>query len=185
MFSESNKTATMKFDAFEASVKAAPDEPRGTGRAGSVPHSSIGHEVTITGDIASAGNIELDGHVVGDVACQQLKIGRRARVEGVVSAEEVIVDGHVEGGMRCARVTLKTNAHVDGEIVYTTLAVEEGAFFVGGSRSSAKPLEADLNAKAADKPKGKGANGKKANGSGDADNTATLALSQDDVIGNG
>lgn len=107
----------------------------------------------------------------------------------------MIVDGHVKGDVRGAQVTLMANAHVDGDIFHSTLAVEQGPFFVGRSRSCDNPIEAKSSAKAARRNKpanvknatgkdagtkgGNGYNGPGVNGSA---TVTTLSLSKDDVI---
>ncbi len=187
MFSEPKNAVTTKFDAFKASVNSKTNEPRSKSRVGPGPHSVIGRELTIAGNITSTGSLHLDGHIEGDVHCEQLRIGKEGRIDGVVIADDVVVDGRIKGDLRGAQVTLKANAHVDGDIFHSSLAIEQGAFFVGRSRSCDNPAEAKMRSKPTKRSKasngnGKGANGHGANGENAAAASATLSLSKDDVI---
>ena len=185
MFSEPKNAVATKFDAFKASVDGKSNEPRTIGRAEPGPHSVIGRELTIAGNITSMGSLALDGHIEGDVHCQRLHIGKGGRIDGVVTADDVIVDGRVKGDVRGAQVTLKSNAHVDGDIFHSSLAIEQGAFFVGRSRSCDNPTEAKASTKPSRRNKpanGKGAIGHNENGVNGSAAAATLLLSQDDVI---
>jgi len=185
MFSEPKNAVTTKFDAFKASVNNKNGEPRSIGRVEPGPHSVIGRELTIAGNITSTGTLALDGHIEGDVHCEQLRIGKEGRIDGVVIAEDVVVDGRIKGDLRGAQVTLKANAHVDGDIFHSSLAIEQGAFFVGRSQSCDNPAEAKMRSKATKRnkaPADKGANGHDANGKNGSPSAATLSLSKDDVI---
>ena len=59
--------------------------------------STIGEDLTITGDVTSKGEIHLDGHVQGDVNCAALVLGENSSVEGNVTADEVVIRGRLIG----------------------------------------------------------------------------------------
>ena len=189
MFSEPKNAVAMKFDAFKASVNNKSDRPKRSRRTEPAPHSVIGRELKIVGSITSSGSLEQGGYVEGDVACEQVTVGKNGHVDGVIMADDVVIQGSIKGHARGAHVSLRSNAHVDGDIIHTTLAIEEGAFFVCSSRSSDNPFgtpgESEKDRPA--KPKSKSANGKsvnghKSNGANKVLNKATLALSSEDVI---
>ena len=98
--------------------------------ANSVP-SIIGSDVTITGDITTLGEMQLDGAVVGDVRCASLTIGEQGTVEGIVTAEEVIVKGAVKGQINGRNIRLEKTAKVNGDLFHETLSIEAGAFIEG------------------------------------------------------
>ena len=47
--------------------------------------STIGEELTITGNVTSKGELHLNGRVLGDVHCVALVLGENAQVEGNAS----------------------------------------------------------------------------------------------------
>ena len=102
--------------------------------------SIIGEDLTVTGNIISKGEVQVDGDVQGDVFCASLVIGDRGRVSGAVVAEEVAVHGRVAGSINALQVTLESTSHVEGDICHSALKLEHGAFFEGQSRRSDDPL---------------------------------------------
>jgi len=102
--------------------------------------STIGEDLTITGNVASKGEIHLDGHVQGDVHCVALVLGEHSHVEGNVTADEVVIRGRLIGSVRAIRLMLQSTSHVEGDLIHQSLAMEQGAFFEGKSRRSDTPL---------------------------------------------
>ena len=102
--------------------------------------STIGEDLTITGDVTSKGEIHLDGHVQGDVNCAALVLGENSSVEGNVTADEVVIRGRLIGTVRATRLMLQSTSHVEGDLIHQSLAMEQGAFFEGKSRRSDDPL---------------------------------------------
>ena len=96
--------------------------------------STIGGDLTITGNVTSKGEIQLDGHVHGDVHCVALVLGENSNVEGNVTADDVAIRGRLVGSVKALRVTLQSTAHVEGDLTYESLAIEQGAYFDGKSR---------------------------------------------------
>lgn len=108
---------------------------------GSTPTAStIGDELLITGNVTSNGNIRLDGQVQGDIQCASLVLGENSQLEGSAIAEEVVVGGRLIGSVRALRVRLQSKSHVEGDLLYQSLAIEQGAYFDGKSRCSDDPL---------------------------------------------
>jgi len=102
--------------------------------------STIGEDLTITGDVTSKGELHLNGQVQGDVHCIALVLGESAKLEGSVVAEDVMVRGHLIGSVRALRVTLEAKSHVEGNLFHKTLSIEQGTHFEGESRPSQDPL---------------------------------------------
>src|SRR5262249_12767264 len=102
--------------------------------------SIIGEDLTITGNVASKGEIQVDGEIQGDIRCSSLLLGDKAHVKGGVVAEDVVVRGHLMGTIRGVRITLQAPSHVEGDILHQSLAIEQGAYFEGKSRRSDNPL---------------------------------------------
>jgi cytoskeletal protein CcmA (bactofilin family) len=107
----------------------------------STPKTSIiGNELSITGNVTSNGEIQLDGQVQGDIQCASLVLGENSQLEGSAVAEEVLVGGRLIGSVRAVRVRLQASSHVEGDLLCQTLAIEQGAYFDGKSRRSDDPL---------------------------------------------
>jgi len=129
--------------------------------------SIIGEDLTISGNIISKGEVQLEGEVKGNVSCTSLVIGEKALVEGGVAADDVIVRGRVIGSVRGHRVTLQSSSHVEGDVFHQSLAIEQGAFFEGKSRRSDDPIADGRSAMGA-KP-GLGSNNPAGSGGGSND----------------
>jgi len=105
--------------------------------------SLIAANVSLTGDLASDGEVHLDGTVRGDVHVGRLCIGETGAVEGAVEADSVEVRGRVRGAIAARSVKLHASAQVEGDITHAELAVESGARFNGRSvrAEAATPLQ--------------------------------------------
>src|SRR5215468_12040882 len=126
--------------------------------AGKMVPSIIGEDLSITGNVTSKGEIQVDGEIQGDIHCGSLLLGDKSQVVGSVIAEDIVVRGRVVGSVRGLRVTLQAQSHVEGDIFHQSLAIEQGAYFEGKSRRSDDPL-AEVKAapgpsSRADKPAG-------------------------------
>ena len=87
--------------------------------------------------IVSQGKIEIDCEFEGDVTSTEIVVNEQGKVKGNVAAERVIVLGKILGGIRGKTVVLMSSARVEGDIHHTSLAIENGAEFVGRCRLSA------------------------------------------------
>src|SRR5262245_3836077 len=114
--------------------------------------SIIGEGLTITGNVASKGEIQVDGEIQGDSHCGSLLLGETAQVVGGVIAEDIVVRGRVVGSIRGVRVTLQAQSHIEGDIIHQSLAIEQGAYFEGKSRRTDNPLE-EIKASSAGSPR--------------------------------
>ena len=108
--------------------------------------STIGEDLTITGNVTSKGELHLDGQVQGDVHCVALVLGENAQLEGSVVAEDVMVRGRLIGSVRALRVTLQSKSHVEGNLFHKSLSIEQDTHFEGESRPSEDPLSASSKA---------------------------------------
>jgi cytoskeletal protein CcmA (bactofilin family) len=102
--------------------------------------SIIGEDLTITGNVTSKGEIQVDGEIQGDIRCSSLLIGEKSQVTGEIVAEEIIVRGRVIGSIKGLRITLQGPSRVEGDIFHQSLAIEQGAYFEGKSRRSDNPM---------------------------------------------
>lgn len=102
--------------------------------------SIIGEDLTVTGNVLSRGEVQVDGQIQGDVHCSSLIVGEKAQITGGIVAEDVVVRGRVMGSVRGMRVTLQASSHVEGDVFHQSLAIEQGAYFEGKSRRSEDPI---------------------------------------------
>lgn len=114
--------------------------PSPSSSASKMVPSIIGEDLTITGNVTSKGEIQVDGEIQGDIHCGSLLLGDKSQVQGSVIAEDVVVRGKVVGSIRGLRVTLQAQSHVEGDIFHQSLAIEQGAYFEGKSRRSDDPM---------------------------------------------
>ncbi|MBW8814650.1 MAG: polymer-forming cytoskeletal protein [Caulobacterales bacterium] len=101
--------------------------------------SLIAEGVQIKGDLASEGDIHLDGRLDGDLRAGSLTIGETGAVTGAIYADCVEVRGRVTGTLCARKVRLLATARVDGDISHTELAIEAGAQFEGRSLALVTP----------------------------------------------
>jgi len=93
--------------------------------------SIISADLKIVGDLASSGEIQVDGDVTGDIRSKVLLVGETASIKGEIRAETVRVHGHIKGQIRATFVNLAKSAHVVGDILHENLSIQEGAFLEG------------------------------------------------------
>jgi len=138
MFSSKPKDATPA--PAPMTLAPAPVAPVARKAARSSAPSILSADAVITGTLVSAGDMQIDGRVEGDVRSVSLVIGDKAEIHGEVIAEDVTVRGRVLGRIRARKVLLCATSHVEGDILHEAFAVEAGAFFEGNCRHSDNPL---------------------------------------------
>lgn len=108
--------------------------------------SLLSSDLTIKGNVASSGDIQIEGTIEGDVRAHLLTVGESATIRGEVVADDVVVNGRVIGRVRGLKVRLTASAKVEGDIVHKTIAIESGAHFEGSVQRNEDPLN-ESNAK--------------------------------------
>jgi len=136
----SNSGSETKSSPFTERPATYAKGPSPSGSASKMVPSIIGEDLTITGNVSSKGEIQVDGEIQGDIHCGSLLLGDKSKVQGSVIAEDVVVRGKVLGSIRGLRVTLQAQSHVEGDIFHQSLAIEQGAYFEGKSRRSDDPM---------------------------------------------
>ena len=117
--------------------------PRGSGNDAA---TVIGAGLTVTGNLESKGEVQVEGEVQGDVHAQHIVIGEQARITGALIAEEIVVRGNVQGSIRGNAVTFHSTSRVEGDVFHKSLVIEQGAFFEGKSRRSEDPMSVQSTA---------------------------------------
>jgi cytoskeletal protein CcmA (bactofilin family) len=117
--------------------------PKGGGPShGLPPCAIIDAGLHIQGDLATDRDVQVDGHINGNVSCARLTIGKDGAITGDIKAKEIVVRGKVKGTIRATRVMLVEGADVAGDIFYDRMSMEEGARFVGASNAEPMPSTA-------------------------------------------
>jgi len=102
--------------------------------------SIISSDVTITGDIVSLGDVQIEGAINGNLRARSVVVGGEANIHGEIAAEEVVVRGYIKGEIRGERVTLSPGCLVIGNIFHKLLTIETGADFDGRCNRCEEPL---------------------------------------------
>lgn len=118
---------------FSKASKTSSQDQRAEPPSKAVP-SIISADLTITGDLVSGGEIQIDGTVDGDISCKALIIGVDGSVTGEIEADSVRLHGEVNGQLRAKTVYLAATARMVGDITHESLAIEPGAFMEGHCR---------------------------------------------------
>ena len=111
---------------FQAKPKASP--------------SLLSSDLTIKGNVFTAGDIQVEGNIEGDVRAHLLTVGESATIKGEITGDDVVVNGRVIGRLRGLKVRLTSTARVEGDIVHKTIAIESGAHFGGSVQRNEDPL---------------------------------------------
>ncbi len=96
--------------------------------------SYIAADVSIKGDLSCAADLQFDGAITGDLDCRNLSAGQGAKIEGTVRVNNLTLYGAISGLVEAESVHLGNHAQMLGDIVYSSLAIDEGATFEGNLR---------------------------------------------------
>ncbi|MFV0334362.1 MAG: polymer-forming cytoskeletal protein [Tropicimonas sp.] len=104
------------------------------------PASILSSDLTVTGNLRTTGDIQVEGTVEGDIRAHLLTIGENATIRGECVADDVVINGHIAGRVRGLKVRLTSTAKVEGDIIHKTIAIESGAHFEGSVQRQDDPL---------------------------------------------
>ena len=96
--------------------------------------SRISSALKVTGQLESDEDIQIDGHIEGDIKARRVIIGAGATVKGTVSGDDVEVSGTVTGKIEAASVVLSKSARMSGDVIHKALQIEKGAYIDGHCR---------------------------------------------------
>ncbi|MFB2530981.1 polymer-forming cytoskeletal protein [Paracoccus sp. p4-l81] len=146
MFSKSRVTEPPRNPEAEAPVRADMTKPAGGDMSvpaaprQKAPASILSSDLTITGNVKTTGDIQVEGVVEGDIRAHLLTVGESATIRGEIVADDVVVNGRIVGRVRGLKVRLTSTARVEGDIVHKTIAIESGAHFEGSVQRQDDPL---------------------------------------------
>jgi cytoskeletal protein CcmA (bactofilin family) len=96
-------------------------------------YSLLDGQLTITGDIDTAGSLRIDGKVFGNIRrADTVVLGVGATMVGNVNCREMIIGGALTGNITASeRVELQPTAIVTGDIFTQVVLVQEGGVVNG------------------------------------------------------
>lgn len=116
-------------------------QEQSAGAAKGKPAASVlSSDLTITGNVRTTGDIQVEGTVEGDIRAHLLTVGESATIRGEIVADDIVVNGRVIGRVRGLKVRLTSTARVEGDIIHKTIAIESGAHFEGSVQRQDDPL---------------------------------------------
>ena len=124
---------------------AMPEPPKRQAASSRAGPSIISADVKMKGSISSEGELDINGHIEGDVRAAALTIGETGAVRGEVIAESVVIRGNVDGTIRGRKVQICSNAKVRGDIYHASLAIEPNAVFEGAVKHSQNPTAVEAS----------------------------------------
>ncbi len=110
----------------EPAMPANPRKPSG------VP-TIISADMTVTGNLKSTGDVQVEGIVMGDVSATKITIAEGGTIIGNITAQHTRICGTVNGTTHSNNVSLAASARVTGDIHHDILAIEAGALLEGHS----------------------------------------------------
>lgn len=105
--------------------------------------SLLGTDLTITGDIVSEGDLQIDGKVIGDIKSVSLTVGEKAQIKGEIVCDKALIHGAVSGRVTAKDVYLSKSAKIVGDIHHDLVAIERGAFVDGQIRRRKSGQQSD------------------------------------------
>lgn len=136
MFTKTKGDTPPGFTPAQDAVRSASSKP-----AARVGASIICSDVQIKGSIKSAGALQIDGQVEGDITSGDVTIGSTGQIIGEIKAETLRVKGKIVGSIRARKVELETGASVEGDIFHAALIIQPDANFEGQVRREENPLK--------------------------------------------
>lgn len=89
--------------------------------------SLIGAELTVSGDLTSAGQVHVEGRVHGNVRCISLCQSASGVITGHIETGEARIGGLVEGNVAAGTVVIEASGRVTGDVAYDTISIAAGA----------------------------------------------------------
>jgi cytoskeletal protein CcmA (bactofilin family) len=99
------------------------------------PLSVISAEVEIIGEIRTAGSLQLDGKLEGELTANgDVSLGKSAQIKGNLNVNSISISGTINGNVTARdKIEMKSTARVFGDIKAKRLSVEDGVTFIGRS----------------------------------------------------
>ena len=105
--------------------------------------SIISQNTKVCGDIISDGIIHVDGHVEGDISCEELVIGLKGSVSGKVTTNNLHLYGVLQGQAVVDQLFIAKTAKLIGDAAHNSIAIEPGAYIDGHCIRAGAPIPAE------------------------------------------
>lgn len=105
--------------------------------------SIISENTKVSGDIISEGIVHVDGHLEGDISCDELVIGMKGVVTGTVTANTIQLYGTLNGKASADNLFIAKSAKLIGDATHNTIAIEPGAYVDGRCIRKGAPIPAE------------------------------------------
>jgi cytoskeletal protein CcmA (bactofilin family) len=105
-------------------------------------HTLISRGTRVVGDLHFSGDLQLEGHVIGNIIAEEAKdskliIADTGVVEGEIRAPIIVVNGRVDGNIHASKhLELAKKGSVTGNVHYTAIEIVNGARINGNLISS-------------------------------------------------
>ena len=96
-----------------------------------ISSSILASSFSLKGSISCKGELQIDGHVNGNINGEKVILGPDSSMDGTLTADEIIISGKFKGKIKGKSIRLETGALVDAEITYEILAIEDGSSING------------------------------------------------------
>jgi cytoskeletal protein CcmA (bactofilin family) len=106
----------------------------------------IAKSATLDGNLETAGNLRIEGKLVGNIRCKaKVAMGDSSVVEGNIATQNAEIAGRIKGLLEVADLLiLKSTAVIDGDIVAGKIMIETGAVFNGTCKMGATIKEINI-----------------------------------------
>lgn len=105
--------------------------------------SIVSENTKLDGNILSDGIVHIDGQVEGDISCDELVIGVKGCVTGVVTAKNLQLYGVLQGKAFVDSLFIAKSARLIGDVIHNTIAIEPGAYIDGHCIRQGGPIPAE------------------------------------------
>ena len=103
----------------------------------------ISENTRVNGDIISNAILHVDGHVEGDITCDELVIGSKGVVEGSVVVKSLQLYGTLNGKAAAEKIFIAKSAKLIGDATHVSIAIEPGAYIDGHCMRAGAPIPAE------------------------------------------
>lgn len=103
----------------------------------------ISASTRVSGDIISNAVLHIDGHVAGDITCEELVIGVKGSVEGSVNVKTLQLYGTLNGKAAAEKIFIAKSAKLIGDATHSSIAIEPGAYIDGRCMRVGDPIPAE------------------------------------------
>jgi cytoskeletal protein CcmA (bactofilin family) len=94
----------------------------------------ISADMVIEGNFKTAGDIQVEGQITGQIEAGRLVLAEGGIINGNVTADHARICGTLNGGVSGGTITLTATAKVTGDVLHDVLAIEAGGLLEGHSR---------------------------------------------------